>query len=51
MKLNNEEQFKRIASAYAILADQQKRQRYDEVFAVKLSKKGRSGSSSDLNGF
>ena len=52
MKLNNEEQFKRIASAYAVLADQSKRQRYDEIFAVKISKKrGTSGSSADdLNG-
>ena len=52
MRINNEEQFKRIASAYSILADHSKRQRYDEVFVVKLSKKGGGVSSAnDLNGF
>jgi DnaJ-class molecular chaperone len=53
MRINNEEQFKRIASAYAILSDERKRQRYDEVWAVKLSKKGTgvTGSANDLNGF
>jgi DnaJ-class molecular chaperone len=37
MRLNNEEKFKRIASAYSILSDQQKRQKYDEAFVVKKS--------------